>query len=75
MSDGLRWPRARNGGHVTPTPDNEAGRLTDSILMELCLDQHGKYKTETYNRAWSALYALLYETLGIGARETEEGRP
>lgn len=43
------------------TPNSEAGRETDAIMMAITEGQEGCYSTEKYNRCWEALLDLLQE--------------
>jgi hypothetical protein len=43
------------------TPNSDAGRETDAVMMAIVEGHHGSYTTAAYNRAWSALLALLEE--------------
>jgi hypothetical protein len=48
------------------TPDNEAGRETEAIMAALVpWGARNRPSTETYNRCWEAVYALLSERAAL----------
>jgi hypothetical protein len=47
-------------------PNDAAGKATEEIMLELVPLDCDRPKTETYNRAYEALYALIAEMMGVG---------